>query len=210
MTDLTRRDVLKFLAAAPLAEFAVSALDVERFSTMTRDALETLAERGQQYRPKQFSRAEWRTVRILVNMIIPRDERSGSATEAGVPEFMDFTLGDRESMRQWVHEGLAWLDADAQRRLSKPFADSSVTERKAILTTSRGPNARHPSCSRACDSSRVFATSRRQDSGPARWAYKTWVTSATPSRCNGPGARRRHCGSSECVTRAPSTQAPGE
>jgi gluconate 2-dehydrogenase gamma chain len=133
MTDLTRRDVLKFLAAAPLAEFAVSALDVERFSTMTRDALETLAERGEQYRPKNFSPAEWRTVRILVNMIIPRDERSGSATEAGVPEFMDFTLGDRESMRQWVHEGLAWLDGESQRRFTKPFADSTATERKAIL-----------------------------------------------------------------------------
>jgi len=144
MTDLTRRDVLKFLAAAPLAEFAVSALDVERFSTMTRDALETLAERGQQYRPKNFSPAEWRTVRILVNMIIPRDERSGSATEAGVPEFMDFTLGDRESMRQWVHEGLAWLDADAQRRFSKPFADSTVTERKTILDDIAWPKRAAP------------------------------------------------------------------
>ena len=135
MTDLTRRDVLKFLAAAPLAEFAVSALDVERFSTMTRDALETLAERGEQYRPKNFSPAEWRTVRILVNMIIPRDERSGSATEAGVPEFMDFTLGDRESMRQWVHEGLAWLDADAQRRHASASAHARTSPRI-------GPDAR--------------------------------------------------------------------
>jgi hypothetical protein len=133
MTDLTRRDILKFLAAAPLAEFAVSALDVERLSTMTRDALEKLAERGEQYRPKNFSPTEWRAVRVLVNMIIPRDERSGSATEAGVPEFMDFTLGDRESMRQWVHDGLAWLDAESQRRFGKRFADGALGERKAIL-----------------------------------------------------------------------------
>ena len=133
MTDLTRRDVLKFLAAAPLAEFAVSALDVERFSTMTRDALETLAERGDRYRPKNFSPAEWRTVRILVDLIIPRDARSGSATDAGVPEFMDFTLGDRESMRQWVHDGLAWLDADTERRFGTTFAACTSAQRNMVL-----------------------------------------------------------------------------
>jgi gluconate 2-dehydrogenase subunit 3-like protein len=133
MSDVTRRDVLKFLAAAPLAGLGVTAFDIDLASTRARDALEELAQRGQAYTPRYFSPAEWRTVRILVDLIIPRDERSGSATEAGVPEFMDFTLGDRESMRQWVHEGLAWLDAETGRRFNKTFAECAPAQRTALL-----------------------------------------------------------------------------
>ena len=36
-----------------------------------------------------FTAAEWRTVSVLADDIIPRDARSGSATEAGVPQFID-------------------------------------------------------------------------------------------------------------------------
>ena len=56
MTD--RRDFVKFLAAAPLAHFAVSALDLEEAAIQTRETLEKLAERGQQYQPKVFTPAE--------------------------------------------------------------------------------------------------------------------------------------------------------
>jgi hypothetical protein len=144
MTDPTRRDVLKLLAAAPLAEFAVSGLDIERASSMARDALERLAQRGQVYRPKQFSPDEWKTVRLLVDLIIPRDERSGSATDAGVPEFMDFTLGDRESMRQWVHDGLAWLNAESQRRFGKTFVDCASEQRTTVLDDIAWPKRASP------------------------------------------------------------------
>ena len=47
MTDSTRRDFLKYLAAAPLAEFAVTAADLERVSELTKQTLEELAQRGQ-------------------------------------------------------------------------------------------------------------------------------------------------------------------
>ena len=144
MTDISRRDVLKFLAAAPLAEFAVSALDIDHASTMAHDALVELRQRGQTYRPQNFSAEEWRTVRVLVDMIIPRDARSGSATDAGVPEFMDFTLGDRESMRKGVHDGLAWLDGESQKRFGKTFVAATVTERKAILDDIAWPKKAAP------------------------------------------------------------------
>ena len=45
MTDPNRRDVVKFLLAAPLAPFAINALDVERASELTRETLESLAQR---------------------------------------------------------------------------------------------------------------------------------------------------------------------
>ena len=133
MTDFQRRDVLKFLAAAPLAAFAVTALDLENAAVLTRDTLDRLAERGQQYQPKVFTPAEWRTVRILADLVIPRDARSGSATEARVPEFMDVFMADRENMRTWMRTGLTWLDDECRKRFSKAFADCDGRQRRAVL-----------------------------------------------------------------------------
>ena len=144
MTDYTRRDVLKFLAAAPLAEFAVSGIDIDHASARTAEVLERLSQRGQRYRPKYFTEDEWRTVRILVDLVIPRDEHSGSATDAGVPEFMDFMLGDRPAIRQWMREGLAWLTVECERRYGKPFADCEPSQRTAMLDDIAWP-ARAPS-----------------------------------------------------------------
>ena len=142
MTD--RRDFVKFLAAAPLAHFAVSALDLEEAAIQTRETLEKLAERGQQYRPKVFTPAEWRTARILADMVIPKDGRSGSATDAKVPEFMDVFMESRENMRAWMHAGLTWLDEETKKRFTKPFADCTETQRKAVLDDIAWPRRARP------------------------------------------------------------------
>ena len=131
MTD--RRDFVKFLAAAPLAHFAVSALDLEEAAIQTRETLEKLAERGQQYQPKVFTPAEWRTVRVLADLVIPKDTRSGSATDAKVPEFMDVFMESRENMRAWMRTGLTWLDDETRKRFTKSFVDCDDTQRKAVL-----------------------------------------------------------------------------
>jgi gluconate 2-dehydrogenase gamma chain len=131
MTD--RRDFVKFLAAAPMAHFAVSALDLEEAATFTRETLEKLAERGQQYAPKVFTPAEYRTVRVLVDYVIPRDDRSGSATDARVPEFMDVFMQTRENMRNWMRTGLAWLDEECNKRFTKTFVACDDAQRRALL-----------------------------------------------------------------------------
>ncbi len=142
MTD--RRDFVKFLAAAPLAHFAVTALDLEDAAERTRDTLEKLAERGQQYQPKVFTSAEWRTVRVLVDLVIPRDARSGSATDAKVPEFMDVFMGTRENMRTWMRTGLTWLDEETKKRFSKAFVDCDDAQRKAVLDDIAWPRRARP------------------------------------------------------------------
>jgi hypothetical protein len=131
MTD--RRDFVKFLAAAPMAHFAVSALDLEEAATLTRETLEKLAERGQQYTPKVFTPAEYRTVRVLVDYVIPRDARSGSATEARVPEFLDVFMETRENMRNWMRTGLTWLEEECNTRFTKTFVACDDTQRRAVL-----------------------------------------------------------------------------
>ena len=142
MTD--RRDFIKFMAAAPMAHLAVTALDLEEAATLTRETLEKLAERGQQYQPKVFTPAEWRTARVLVDLVIPRDARSGSATDAKVPEFMDVFMANRENMRNWMRTGLAWLDEECNKRFTKTFVDCNDAQRKAVLDDIAWPRRARP------------------------------------------------------------------
>jgi hypothetical protein len=139
-----RRDFIKFMAAAPMAHLAVTALDLETAAIHTRETLERLAERGQQYQPKVFSAHEWRTVRVLVDMVIPRDARSGSATDAGVPEFMDVFMETRQNMRTWMRTGLTWLDDECRKRFSKAFVDGDATQRAAVLDDIAWPRRARP------------------------------------------------------------------
>jgi hypothetical protein len=127
-----RRDVLKLLTSAPLAAgFAWSAEDAHAASALADAARQ--AATGTTFRPKFFTPHEWDTVRVLVDLIIPRDERSGSATDAGVPEFMDFIVLDQPTRQIAMRGGLAWLDLECQRRFDKTFLDCSADERTAVL-----------------------------------------------------------------------------
>jgi len=141
--EMSRRDAVQLLASIPVAAFLVwPTAEQSRIRELVEDALRGAAE-GTPFAPKFFTTAEYITVGILANMIIPRDERSGSATDAGVPEFMDFTMVDRPSSQKWMRDGLAWIDAQSHSRFGKAFADSSGAQREAILNDIAWP-ARAP------------------------------------------------------------------
>jgi hypothetical protein len=128
----SRRDVLKLLAAAPLAHFAIAYTDVERAAAWAEDALQ--ARSGQaQYRPRFFTADEYRVVRILADLVIPRDARSGSASDAGVPQFIDFMVSAYPSMQSPMRTGLQWLNDASVQRAGKPFLLASAAERRTVL-----------------------------------------------------------------------------
>lgn len=97
--------------------------------------------------PRFFTPHEFDTVRVLVDLIIPRDERSGSATDAGVPEFIDFMMTDRPNMQTEVRGGLAWMDAECMRRCGKTFVDCTDAERRALLDDIAWPKKARPEMS---------------------------------------------------------------
>ena len=120
-----------------------------------REAAETavLAEmQGAAFTPKFFTRHEYQTVRVLVDYIIPRDDRSGSATDAGAPQYIDFVLSDQTpppgppnpTPRFYVaptpaqinvRGGLAWLDNECASRFGagKSFLTSTDAQRRQVL-----------------------------------------------------------------------------
>ena len=90
---MRRRDVLKALLAAPAATLTWSDAEAAQAVTAAQSARATAST--QPFAPKFFTAAEFRLVRTLADIIIPKDERSGSASDAGVPEFMDFMMIDQ-------------------------------------------------------------------------------------------------------------------
>jgi len=131
--EISRREAVQWLAALPAAVLLTwPSAEQEKAARFVSNALRAASE-GVAYAPKFFTAAEYRTVGILADMIIPRDERSGSATDAGVPQFMDFTMNDRPGMQKWMRDGLAWLDGQSRTRFSKVFADASQSQREGIL-----------------------------------------------------------------------------
>lgn len=128
----TRRDLLRAAAVAPLAFTPFSTADGAKAALHALAALESQAQ-GAPYRPKYFKPDEWRELRILVDLIIPRDERSGSATDAGVPEFMDWLCADNPSNYQWMRDALRWLDGFAYTSAHKAFAQCTDAQRRELL-----------------------------------------------------------------------------
>ena len=135
MPRMSRRRVLQALASAPAAAAAITWTDsdVLAASQAAQQARQTAARTLRRYQPKFFTAREWAAVNLLVNLIIPKDEKSGSATDAGVPEFMDFMMVDQPNRQTAMRGGLAWLDAECNRRFMKTFAASTDAERRAVL-----------------------------------------------------------------------------
>lgn len=141
MTEMNRRDALQHLLAVP-AGIAIAPDALERAADHVHAALDPQGQpaagsaqpaRPRPYVPKQFTPDEWRLLRMLVDYLIPRDARSGSATDAGVPEFMDFMLGEYASMRTWMRNGLGWMNAETRKRFQKSFVSATDAQRREIL-----------------------------------------------------------------------------
>jgi len=133
MSKMTRREALELAAVAALTTaFRWTPADAQRAADLAR-AARAAAPVGQAVAPKFFTAHELDTVRVLVDILIPRDDRSGSATDAGVPEFMDFMMNEREDGRLPMRGGLAWLDVESWERFKKTFKDCVEQERLAIV-----------------------------------------------------------------------------
>jgi gluconate 2-dehydrogenase gamma chain len=131
---VSRRDVLRTLAVgaaggsvlqmipAAAAEYAHLAVQKEK----TASAAGT-------YTPKYFSAHQYETVKSLCETIIPKDEHSGGAIEAGAPEFIDLLTSENEEYQGRLGGGLMWLDNFCTDRYGKLYLDCTPEQRAETL-----------------------------------------------------------------------------
>lgn len=132
--SVSRRDILKSLALgaaggsvlqvipAQAAEFAHQAVHSEKAAAPTG-----------KYTPKYFPAHQYDMLTNLCDTIIPKDEKSGGAVEAGAPEFIDLLTSENEDYQLILGGGLMWLDAACSDRYSAGFLDCKPEQRKEIL-----------------------------------------------------------------------------
>ena len=143
MTDIDRREALQIFAGIPLLAAGLTPRDVARAAIQVR-AISHPSNRPTAFVPTFFTPHEWETVRVLVDLIIPKDARSGSATEALVPEFMDFVLNENRDMQTSVRGGLAWLDDESRVRFGQTFSGATDAQRRQVLDDIAWPKQAKP------------------------------------------------------------------
>jgi len=93
---------------------------------------------------KFFDAHEMATITLLADIIIPKDGKSGSASEAKVPEFIEFIVKDIPKHKIPMRGGLKWLDIQCTNRFQKSFIDASDSQRIEMVEDIAYPNKVKP------------------------------------------------------------------
>lgn len=91
-----------------------------------------------------FTPHEMATITVLADIIIPKDEKSGSASEAGVPDFIEFIVKDMPHHQVPMRGGLRWLDVECLNRFEKAFVDCPKEQQIEIVDEIAYPNKVKP------------------------------------------------------------------
>ena len=153
--ELSRRAALKVLGAVPLAGAVVWQQQQQQGQQAPRQTHEAPNQPAADTKrppraPQQrrfFNARETRTMRALANDIIPRDERSGNATDAGVIAFLEHNLASTETsveMRTQWRGGLRWIDSESRKRFGVVYAEATPAQRHQILDDIAYPDRVRP------------------------------------------------------------------
>ncbi len=147
---MKRRDTLKALSltgfglAVGQVEAAVPAPGVK----VPGGRLKHEAERDAKLMAEKFfTPQELKTVTMLSDIIIPADKKSGSASQAGVPAFIEFMMKDQPNNQTPMRGGLNWLDNQCRKRYSKPFAEMTRAQQIEMVDMIAYPKLAKPEMS---------------------------------------------------------------
>jgi len=173
MNNITRRTALKLVGSAPVAAaMAWTPAEAEQANARMQQAQRTAARQGTPFKPKFFTAHEYATVAVLADLIMPKDERSGSATDAGVPAFMDFMMTDVPARQTAMRGGLALIDRLCERRFNnKPFVNCTDAERRQLLDDIAFPAKATPQTRHAV----AFFSSFRDLTASGFWTTKMGI-----------------------------------
>ncbi|HWZ82398.1 MAG TPA: gluconate 2-dehydrogenase subunit 3 family protein [Terriglobales bacterium] len=131
---ISRRDILRTLALGAAGGSVLQIIPLQAAAQVHRMiSHEKSSKPGAAYKPKFFAAHQYQTLTTLCNMIIPADNHSGGAVEAGAPEFIDLLTSENKHWQLQLGGGLMWLDSICIDRYGRTFLDSSFHSRKEIL-----------------------------------------------------------------------------
>jgi gluconate 2-dehydrogenase gamma chain len=134
LISISRRDVIKTLTLGTVSGSVLSMIPLqaaEHVHKMVQD--DKSRSPSGQYTPKFFTAHQYKTLQTLCQTIIPADNESGGAIEAGAPEFIDLLTSENEDYQLKLGGGLMWLDSACRDRFGKVYLECSPTDQKKIL-----------------------------------------------------------------------------
>lgn len=152
---MDRRKSLKALAIGSLSTAVLidackpadkkAAENATAVGTFTYDRMKEEKARDEQLmKEKFFTDHELKTINVLADIIIPADEVSGSASQAGVPAFIEFIVKDMPQHQTPMRGGLRWLDMHCLKTYDKPFVECSNTQQIEVVDAIAYPKKAKP------------------------------------------------------------------
>jgi len=158
---MDRRKSLKLLATGAIAIPVVidgctpndkkAAVAEEPAFSLDRNPAELKREKELLAQEKFFTAEEMATVTILGDIIIPKDAVSGSASDAKVPDFIEFIVKDMPKHQIPMRGGLRWLDMQCLNRYEKAFKDCSPQQQIEMVDMIAYPQKAKPEMSQGVE-----------------------------------------------------------
>ncbi len=118
-----------------------------------------------------FNKHELKTIGVLADIIIPKDSRSGSATEAGAVELIEFMAKDQPSLQTPLRGGLKWLDSQSNKRFETKFVECSRAQQLEIVEDIAYPERKKPGMSQGV----AFFSLMRNLTASAFWSSQIGI-----------------------------------
>jgi gluconate 2-dehydrogenase gamma chain len=129
---MLRRDLLKSLTLGIAAAPALRAIPLQAANYAHEKIEQEKASKGE-HKPKFFSPHQYKTLQALCAAILPADERSGGAIEAGAPEFIDLLTSENPEFRLKLGGGMMRLDAVCADRFGRSYIECAADQQKLML-----------------------------------------------------------------------------
>ena len=132
--SISRRDILRTLAVGAVGGSVLQLIPAKAAEYAHQMVYtEKSASLAGKYTPKFFPPHQYETLTFLCDAIIPKDEHSGGAVEAGAPEFIDLLTSENEEFQLALGGGLQWLDNFCSDRYNTVFLECAAEQKKEVL-----------------------------------------------------------------------------
>jgi gluconate 2-dehydrogenase gamma chain len=132
--SISRRDLIKSLSLTAAAGSMLGVVPLTAAETARRmvSAHKAVSSSGE-YAPKFFPEHQYKTLRALCQAIIPSDQESGGAIEAGAPEFLDLLSSENKDLQLQLGGGIMWLDSTCRERYGQTYLQCAPGQRTEML-----------------------------------------------------------------------------
>jgi gluconate 2-dehydrogenase gamma chain len=132
--SISRRDLIKSLSLTAAAGSMLRVVPLAAAETAHRMvSAHKAASSSGDYVPKFFREHQYKTLRALCQAIIPADQESGGAIEAGAPEFLDLLSSENKDLQLQLGGGIMWLDATCMERYGQTYLQCAPGQQTEIL-----------------------------------------------------------------------------